>query len=832
MASDATTLTNALFRDPTSPIEARVEDLLDRLSVEERIALMAGAEAFKLFGVERLEVPRLGMSDGPTGVRSNTGQPATVFPVAACLAATFNPQVTRAVGGAIAREAKALGEQVVLAPTINIVRTPLWGRNFETYSEDPYLTGELGAGFVDGLQSEGIGASLKHYAVNNQEERRMDVSVEVDERTLREIYLAAFEAVIAATNPWTVMASYNKLRGVYASANSHLLEDILKGEWGYDGVVVSDWGAVHGTEPFANGGLDLEMPGPARYFGEHLVAAVKAGAVEPKRIEDAARRMIRLMVRTGLLDGAPRPGEIRTDRHRAIARQAAREGIVLLKNERGLLPLAADAIKTIAVIGPNANFTRLQGDGSSRVNTDRWPTPVESLSARLPKAHVVYEQGCDSELVPPQAQPRMFSPTEARESPGLKAEYFRSADFSGEPIRASHERRLFRWVSSHGPRHPANQFAALRWSGFFWPELSGVHEFSVRGDGACRVSVGEQQVIGLGDPGAEDFDHPTSAVALRRTAGVELEAGRAYAFSLEYEWATARPGAAFETLTLGVRQPPGSTEKAIEAARNADVVLVVVGSASTTESEGYDRRDIKLPGDQDLLIEQIAAANPRTIVAVNAGAAMAMPWIDRVPAVLQLWLPGEEGPDALTDILLGEVSPSGRLPVTFPKRIEDSSAYGFYPGADSVTYGEGLAVGYRHHDQSGVAPLFPFGHGLTYARFDYAGLEVAPRGKVGEPLALTLTLTNSGARAASEVVQVYVGPVAPKRPTPPKALKASAKVELQPGESQKVALTLGPRAFARYDETERHWMVDPGDYDILVAASAADIRLKERVTLA
>jgi beta-glucosidase len=832
MASDVTTHEPAVYQDAGNPLEARVEDLLGRLTLEEKVALMAGAAAFKLEGVERLGVPSLGMSDGPTGVRSNTGQMATVFPVAAALAATFNPEVTREVGAAIAREAKALGEQVVLAPTINIVRTPLWGRNFETYSEDPHLTAELGIGFVEGLQGEGVGASLKHYAANNQEERRMDVSVEVDERVLREIYLQAFEGVVKATNPWTVMASYNKLRGTYASANSHLLQDVLKGEWGYDGVTVSDWGAVHSTSPTANGGLDLEMPGPPVYFGDKLVDAVKTGAVEPARVDDAARRLIRLMLRTGLLDSGKREGELRSERHRAIARRAAREGIVLLKNADALLPLDADAIKTIAVIGPNANFIRLQGDGSSRVSTDRWPTPVESLAARLPKAKLVYEQGCDAEPVPPQAQPRMFSPTDTREAPGLTAEYFARADLAGEPIRSSHERRLFRWVSSRGPRHNANRFAALRWSGFFWPELDGAYEFSVRGDGECELVVGDTTVIARNDPGKEDYDHPTSAVALRRTAAVELTAGQRYPFRLDYVWAAARPGAGFETLTLGVRQPPGEIEAAIEAAGKADVVVLVVGSASTTESEGYDRRDICLPGDQDLLIEQCAAANPRTIVAVNAGAAMAMPWIDKVAAVLQVWLPGEEGPEALSDILFGAVSPSGRLPVTFPKRIEDTSAYGFYPGGDTVTYGEGLNVGYRHFDESGVAPLFAFGHGLTYSTFAYTELRVPDRAASGAPVTISLNLTNIGARQASEVVQLYVSPVEPKRPTPLKALKAFAKVELKPGDAQAVSFALEPRAFARYDDEDGRWVVDPGPYDILVGASATDIRLTGRMTLA
>jgi beta-glucosidase len=810
MASDVTTLAEAAYQDPTQPLEARVQDLLGRLTIEEKVALMAGASAFRLEGVERLGVPSLGMSDGPTGVRSNTGQMATVFPVAVALAATFNPDLTREVAGAIAREAIALGEQVMLAPTINIVRTPLWGRNFETYSEDPYLTGELAIGFVEGLQGEGIGASLKHYAANNQEERRMDIDVEVDERTLREIYLAAFEATVKAANPWTVMASYNKLRGAFASENPYLLQEILKGEWAYDGAVVSDWGAVHSTVPAASHGLDLEMPGPPVYFGAKLLAAVQAGQVPEARIDDAARRLIRLILRAGLLDGTKRDGELRSDRHRQIARRAAEEAIVLLKNDGNLLPFNAETIKVLAVV---------------------WPTPLESLGARLPKAHLIYAQGGDAEPVPPQAQARMFSPTEAREAPGLTAEYFTSTDFSSEPVRTNHERRLLRWISTRGPRANANRFEALRWSGFFWPEKDGAHEVSVRGDGACRVIVGDEVVIDFKDAGQDDFNDPTGSAALRRTGAVELTAGRAYRFSLEYVWARARPAAGFETVSLGLRQPPGEIETAVAAARQADTVVLVVGSASTTESEGYDRKSIDLPGEQDLLIEQIAAANPRTVVVVNAGAAMAMPWIDKVAAVVQVWLPGEEGPDALTSILLGEVSPSGRLPVTFPKRLEDNPAYGFYPGGDSVTYGEGLAVGYRHYDLKGIAPLFAFGHGLTYGEFAYADLAAPQTAASGAPVAVTLKLTNIGKRAAAETVQLYVGPVAPSKPTPPKALRAFAKVALEPGESRTVAFSLTDRAFAHYDEALGRWAVDPGAYDILVGASAVDIRLKGRVEI-
>jgi beta-glucosidase len=343
--------------------------------------------------------------------------------------------------------------------------------------------------------------------------------------------------------------------------------------------------------------------------------------------------------------------------------------------------------------------------------------------------------------------------------------------------------------------------------------------------------VGEATVLDMSDEGQEDYDDPTGVPALRKTGAVELEAGRAYRFCLDYVWADGRVGASFETMSLGLRQPPGEIEQAVEAARQADTVVMVIGSSSRTESEGYDRKSIDLPGEQDVLIAQVAAANPRTIVVVNAGAAMAMPWIDQIPAVVQAWLPGEEGPEALTSILLGEVSPSGRLPVTFPKRLEDNPAYGFYPGGDSVTYGEGLGVGYRHYDLKGIAPLFAFGHGLTYGDFTYADLAAPKAASVGSAVEVTIKLTNKGRRTAAETVQLYVGPVNPGQPTPPKALKAFAKVELKPGESRTVAFSLPERAFARYDEAQSRWTTDPGDYDLLVGASAVDIRLTGRVAI-
>jgi beta-glucosidase len=828
--TDTDTVT-APYQDTALPLEARAADLLTRLTLAEKVQLMAGETGFALAPIARLGVPSLRMTDGPTGVRSNVGATATVFPVGVAMAATWNVDLTGHVAAAIAREAQALGEHIVLAPTINMVRTPVWGRNFESYSEDPFLAGRIGAAYVAGLQGQGVGASLKHYAANNQELNRMGTSAQVDERTLREIYTAAFEHVVGAANPWTVMASYNKVNGVHASENPHLLTQMLKDEWGYDGVVVSDWGAVHSTAPAANAGLDLEMPGAPRHFGDKLLAAVAAGEVSQAVIDGAALRMARLLIRVGLLDGGPAPvGELRSARHQTVARCAAEEAIVLLKND-GLLPLAPGGVKTLALIGPNSGAMRIQGDGSSRVTPGRRVTPLEALSALLGEGvRILHEDGGDNEPFPPAAVPAMFSPTLERAEPGLAAEYFADAGFDGPPIRTTVERRLLKWVSLFAPlRQP---FAALRWHGFFWPEKSGTHEFSVRGDGDLTLSVNGAVLIDPSNLGADDAHDPTGSPALRRTAQVDLVAGRAYPIEIEYLWAKARPGAGFETITLGLRQPTGSIDQAVAAARGADAAIVIVGSASSTEAEGYDRDDIGLPGDQNELVEAVLAANPNTVVVVNAGAPMTMPWIARVRAVLLAWLPGEEGPAALADIVFGRASPSGRLPVSFPARLEDNPAQASYTAADVAPYAEGLFMGYRHYDRPGAPePLFAFGHGLTFSSFDYADLEVPATAAAGQPVEVRLTLANTGAHPAKETVQLYIRPHAPALPRPVKELKGFAKLDLAPGERRAVSFTLTPRDFAYYDPQKPGWATDPGRYDILIAASAADVRLTGTVEL-
>ncbi len=822
------------FADPTLPLETRVADLTGRLTLEEKVALMAGAAAFTLEGIPRLGVPRVRVTDGPTGVRSHEGEVATVFPVGVAMAATWNPDLTREVAAAIAREALALDNRLVLAPTINIVRTPLWGRNFETYSEDPYLAGALGVAFVDGLQGEGVGASLKHYAVNNQEENRMTVNAIVDERTLREIYLAAFETVVKRANPWTVMASYNRINGSYATENRYLLEDILKGEWGYDGVVVSDWGAVHDTVAAANGGNDLEMPGPARWFGARLLAAVRSGEVPPAHVDDAARRMVRLILRTGALDDRPGPrGELRSRRHRAIAALAAEEAVVLLKNEGELLPLDLAAIGRVAVVGPNAAVRRIQGGGSSQVRAGRQISILQAIEDLLGDGcEVVHAEGGDNEPVPPQAKAASFSADAGRSQAGLLCEYFADRGFAAAPYRAEVERGIGKLVAASSMDIAGGHgLGALRWTGWLWAERDGRHELSLRAPGHVRLELGGATLIDDATPGEIDRLDVGGMAVTRRIAGVHLTAGEGYPVTIEYVRPKEAGKLSWEYVGVGLRQPRGSISEAAALAATSDAAIVVIGAASVSEAEGYDRATLDLPGAQNALVEAVLAVNQRTVIVLVGGAPYALPWIDHVPAVILPWLGGEEGPDALARILFGHAEPSGRLPITFPRRLEDTPAHPWYPGGADAVYGEGLSVGYRHFDRAAEAPMFPFGHGLTYTRFAYADLELAEEARVGDPVKVSFTLNNIGERAGKETAQLYVRPRGPSVVRPVKELKGFAKIALPPGGRRRVDLVLDARAFSFWDPARGDWVAEPGAYDLLIGGSAADIELQATIRL-
>ena len=822
------------FLNANLPLEDRVEDLLGRLTLDEKVSLMAGSAAFTLAGVDRLGVPPVRVTDGPTGVRSNEGEAATVFPVGVAMAATWNPDLTREVAAAIGREALALNNRVVLAPTINIVRTPVWGRNFETYSEDPFLAGALGVAYVEGLQGEGVGASLKHYAVNNQEANRMTVNAVVDERTLREIYLAAFETVVRAANPWTVMASYNRVNGAYATENHYLLKTILKTEWGYDGVVVSDWGAVHATAGAANGGNDLEMPGPARWFGGRLSAAVQDGEVPAAHVDEAARRMIRLILRTGVLDGRPAPaGELRTRRHRDIAARAAEEAVVLLKNSDGLLPLDRGALRRVAVIGPNAAVRRIQGGGSSQVRAGRQISLLQAIEDLVgADCAVVHADGGDNEPVPPQAKASSFSPDAARGQAGLLCEYFAAKGFDEAPYHAQVERSIGKLVATNSFASLGGGIGALRWTGHLWAQRDGRHELSLRAPGHVTLYLDGERLIDDHTPGEADHMDVGGMSVKRRIAGVDLVAGQGYPITIEYVRPADAGSLAWEYVGIGLREPRGGVAEAADLAAGADAAIVVIGAASITEGEGYDRDSLDLPGDQNALVEAVLAVNPRTVIVLIGGAPYAMPWIDHAPAALMGWLGGEEGPDAVARILFGAAQPSGRLPVTFPRRIEDTPAYPWYPGGADAIYGEGLFVGYRHFDRDAHAPMFPFGHGLTYTTFAYSDITAPETVTVGEDVEVSFSLKNTGDRPGKETAQLYVRPRGPSVVRPVKELKGFAKVALGPGESARVTIRLDRRAFSYWCIAKSAWVAEPGAYDLLLGGSAADVELQATVRLA
>ncbi|MGH6986755.1 MAG: glycoside hydrolase family 3 C-terminal domain-containing protein [Caulobacteraceae bacterium] len=813
------------YRDRRAPLEDRVGDLMSLLTLEEKVGLLAGSAWFQMQGVERLGIAKLSMSDGPTGVRSIRGEFATVFPVGVALAASWNPETAGSVARAIAREARDLGEQVVLAPTINIMRIPTWGRNFETYSEDPFLTAKIGVAYVQGLQSEGVGASLKHYAANNQELERFEVDARPGERAFREIYLYAFEEVVRAADPWTVMASYNRFHGEHASQSRRLLTEILKEEWNYPGVVVSDWGAVRSTAAAASAGLDLEMPGPARWFGEKLRSAVGRGEVTENQIEENARRIVRLILRSGLLDGPLPAGERRTARHRAIALEAAIDGMTLLKND-GLLPLDP-ALSRVALIGPNARRCKLQGGGSSQVVTDARRSLVDGLRDVLgSQAEIVEAQGADNDVHPPIPHQDLFSLDERRARPGLKAEYFESPGCAGAPRDSEPETSFVRRVRSSAGEGMSG-YGSLRWSGWLWPPRSGEYEFSARATGAPELFVDEQRMIGPDTASAIDTDDVLIQPVPRRRAKLELAAGRPYRFRLDYTPASE----GFEYLGIGLRSPSESMEAAVEAARSAEAAILVLGSGATTESEGYDRPNMDLPGDQDALARAVIAANPNTVVVMNTGSPFSMPWSGEARALLQMWLPGEAGPDALARVLFGKAEPGGRLPMSWPARFGDHPAHVPGPNPKVCEYGEGLLVGYRHYDQADAPPLFPFGHGLSYARFEFSAASAPASAARGETVRVEATVTNHGDRPGREVVQLYVAPLSPRLTRPPKELKGFVKVQLEPRESRLVSFELPPRAFSFYDPALKEWVVEAGNYDLLLGRSAADVRLTQRLTL-
>jgi beta-glucosidase len=804
---------------------SHIDELLQQMTIEEKISMLAGADLWHSVAVPRLGIPQFRVTDGPNGARGSWGSmgaSSVATPVGIALGATWNPDLVEKVGNVLGDELKSKGAHILLAPTVNIHRTPIAGRNFECFSEDPFLSGILASAYIDGIQNKNVGACIKHFVANDQEYERFSISSEVDERTLREIYLEPFRIAIRNSNPWAVMSAYNRVNGTYACENDHTLLEILKGEWRYEGIVMSDWFGTYDRD-VPNGGLDLEMPGAARWMSEeHVKRALDDGSLTEEIVNNKVRRLLGVLEKAGLFANPelqPERAENKSH-HRRIIREAAREAIVLLKND-GTLPLTK--VKSIAVIGPNAQTAQILGGGSSSVTPHYAVSPFEGIKNRAgDKIRVQAAPGCFIYKTMPAPAPETLSTSNGRR--GLRLSLFNGTEFAGEPVYRDITTRVqYGWFENTVPNVDQEAFS-LRLEGFFTPQESGTHTLALSTVGWGKLYLNDKLVI----------DHTSDSDMSRQlTAELKLEAGKAYPIKIEYYW---KGSPRWRALAFG-HQPPHAKDmiaEAVKLARNSDVVVLVAGLTNEWESEGFDRADMKLPGAQNELIERVAKANKNTIVVLNVGSPVEMPWIDKVPAVLQLWYNSQEQGNALADVLFGDVNPSGKLPTTFPVRLQDNPAYINYPGEHGkVRYGEGIFVGYRYYDKKEIEPLFPFGHGLSYTTFQYSNLRLSARSlSPNELLKVRVDVTNTGKVTGKEVIQLYVRDVNSTVARPPKELKAFTKVELAPKQTKTITFTLDREAFWYFDVTRNAWTTEPGHFELLVGASSRDIRLSETFTLA
>jgi len=806
-------------------VNARIDQLLGELTLDEKTAIVAGVDLWHTAAVPRLGVPALKVTDGPAGARGErwTGRASASFPCGTALGATWNPDLVRTVGERIGGEARRKNAHVLLAPTVNIHRHPLAGRNFECYSEDPYLSARMAVAYITGVQSTGVGCAVKHFVANDSEFERMSISSEVDARTLREISLVPFEAAVRVAGAWSVMAAYNRLNGTYCSEHP-LIASLLRGEWGFDGVVMSDWYGTHSTAPAANAGLDLEMPGPPQWFGAHLADAVRAGEVAETVVDDKAWLVLALLDRAGALDGSEPGAEQSIDdpEDRAVIRRAAAESFVLLHNRDGFLPIepTGEPRPLLAVIGPNASLAMIQGGGSARVSAFAPVTPLDGMRERFGDAfRIEHERGCTSYKQTPVLD------TTVLDGP-LQVAYYAGRERDGEPVLVEPGDRG--WFTFTGPFTPeVPEEFSMRITGTLSVPETGAWTFGLVQIGRARLSIDGAVLVDNWNPTgrSEAFMGFASAEV---TAGIDLVAGEPHALEIEY----TLPAPSMGGLAVGCMPPTpdDALDRAITLAARADVVVCVVGTDSDWETEGNDRERMTLPPPQDELVRAISAVNPHTAIVVNAASPVAMDWADHVGAVLQCWFAGEEWGHALADVLSGDVCPSGKLPTTFPVRLEDSPAFTNYPGErGEVRYGEGVFVGYRWYDARQIVPRFCFGHGLSYTTFALDAPAVSAREVSVDELAggasvrVAIPIRNVGARRGAEVVQCYVHDAAASVARPPHELKAFAKVWLDAGQSGEAVLELDRRSFAFWDVTGDGWLVEPGEFELRIGTSSRAI---------
>jgi beta-glucosidase len=802
------------------------------LSLEQKVRLLTGADFWALYAEPAAGLRRLVTSDGPAGVRGESWDERDAsanIPSATALAATWDTGLVAAIGALLAREARRKGVDVLLAPTVNLHRTPYGGRHFECFSEDPLLTARIGAAYVRGLQRCGVAATVKHFVGNDSETQRMTVDVRIDDRTLRELYLAPFEEIVRETDPWAVMAGYNGVNGT-TMTESPLLRGILHDEWGYDGLVMSDWTATRSVEGAARAALDLAMPGPASRYGpwdDELVEAVRAGQVDEALIDDKVRRILRLAARVGALAGGPAALELRLDAPDSPAvahelRAAAAAGFVLARNN-GLLPLDRTRLAgQVAVIGPNAELARTLGGGSATVFPPYTVSPLDGLrAAGLDVAHAL---GVSEHLRAPAARaPWLLRPDGSQAGAEVRF-YSEDGELAGSEQR---DGATFRWLSGFASSGITAAVARLEIRCVIRATAGGLYQLGVSGLGRSRLLVDGAEAFDVTLTLPDDADVVEALMTPpQQLTPVRLAAGQSVSVLVEHHVDTSRFAALGTSVQITLEPPHGTDDEEIAAAAAlaaaSDVAVVVVGTTAEVESEGFDRTSLALPGRQDELVRRVIAANPRTVVVVNSGAPVLLPWAQDAAAVLLTWFGGQEFGHALADVLLGEAEPGGRLPTTWS--ASEAGLPSTQPEDGVLTYREGLFIGYRAYERDGRIPLFPFGHGTGYTTWSYESLAVDhdPAG-----VAACVQVRNTGARRGREVVQVYASRPGSAVSRPLKWLAGFAAVDADPGETVEVGIMIPQRAFQHWDG--RGWATEPGSFTLLAGSSSASLPLAAEV---
>ncbi|KAI0321982.1 glycoside hydrolase family 3 protein [Amylostereum chailletii] len=829
-----------------------VQETLSKLTMPQKVKLLAGKGWWHTEPIPEAGVPSMRMSDGPNGVRGTrffNGVPSSCFPSSTGLGSSFDVDLARQVGDALADECRAKSTHILLGPTVNTQRSPLGGRSFESFSEDPYLNGTLAAAYINGLQAKGVAATIKHYVANDQEFERFSISSDVSERALREIYLKPFQIAVKNSDPWAVMTAYNRVNGLHVSENSFLLDDILRKEWGFEGMIMSDWIGVYSTTESIKAGLDLEMPGPTVMRGKAVERALIGEKLLPRDIDARVTKVLELMKRayaSGIPFDGPEEG-VDTPELRALLRQAAADAIVLLKNEKTLLPLSVP-VKSIAVIGPNAKQAFTSGGGSARLLETYQVSPLEGIlvAARESGAKVSYTVGAHTHRFLPLLDGYI---TRAGGENGALLEFWNESPTEAW-LESLEDGKNSAWST---PTHSSNCFLMdgidddkvnekcwIRYSTFYTPDEDGDYEFDITIAGRGSLFINKNLAVNLMDPPDGDSWFGLGTADLCATVK-GLKAGQAIPIEMRMSNASfLSKGAPFTTrggIRLGavrIVDPQEAIAQAVSLAKQSDVAVVMVGLNHELESEGFDRPDMKLPGLTNELVTKVLKANPNTVVVNQSGSPVEMPWVDEAHTLIQAFYGGNELGNGLADVLFGKVNPSGKLSLTFPKRDEDSPAYPSYgphgetPG--KIVYGEGIYVGYRNYDKKSIEPLFPFGYGLSYTTFSYSSVQattISPEGK----FSVSFTVTNTGKLDGREVAQIYVTDPVSTLPRPVRELKAFTKVTLNPGESKTVTVDLDREALGYYNEREQAWVAESGTFEVTVGASSRDMKLKTVVEL-